>query len=221
MATPSPANLRAFVRNNTRLLPVPDLPQIRLYQAEDVMATMSLAGAELGDRDPGLPFWAFAWAGGLAVCRYLLDRPGEVAGRRVVDIASGSGLCAILALQLGAATVHAIDVDPLSEAAVELNARANGVRVGFSRRDVLGEPPPACDVILAGDVCYEETMAARMVEWLRAAAAGGTRVLLGDPGRRYLPPGMAVVGAYRVRTSHELEDREVKNSAVYTFESAG
>ena len=220
MATPSPANLRAFVRNNTRLLPVPDLPQIRLYQAEDVMATMSLAGAELGDRDPGLPFWAFAWAGGLAVCRYLLDRPGEVAGRRVVDIASGSGLCAILALQLGAATVHAIDVDPLSEAAVELNARANGVRVGFSRRDVLGEPPPACDVILAGDVCYEETMAARMVEWLRAAAAGGTRVLLGDPGRRYLPPGMSVVGAYRVRTSHELEDREVKDSAVYTFESA-
>jgi predicted nicotinamide N-methyase len=221
MATPSPANLRAFIRNNTRLAPVADLPEIRLHQADDVMAMMSLAGAELGEDDPGLPFWAFAWAGGLAVSHYLLEHPEEVAGRRVIDVASGSGLCAIVALRCGAESVHAVDIDPLSEAAVGLNAKANGVRIGFSLQDLLSAAPPDCDVILAGDVCYEETMAARMVDWLRLAAARGTRVLVGDPGRRYLPPGMSPLAAYRVRTSHELEDAEMKDAAVYTFPAAG
>jgi len=217
MATSSPANLRAFVRNNTRLVPVPDLPEIRLHQADDVMAMMSLAGGELGEDDPGLPFWAFAWAGGLALSHYLLEHPDEVAGRRVLDVASGSGLCAIVALRCGADSVHAVDIDPLSEAAVALNAKANGVRIGFSLQDLLSTAPPECDVILAGDVCYEETMAARMVDWLRLAAARGTRVLVGDPGRRYLPSGMSLLAAYRVRTSHELEDAEMKDAAVYTF----
>jgi predicted nicotinamide N-methyase len=221
MATPSPANLRAFIRNNTRLAPVADLPEIRLHQADDVMAMMSLAGAELGEDDPGLPFWAFAWAGGLAVSHYLLEHPEEVAGRRVIDVASGSGLCAIVALRCGAESVHAVDIDPLSEAAVGLNAKANGVRIGFSLQDLLSAAPPDCDVILAGDVCYEETMAARMVDWLRLAAARGTRVLVGDPGRRYLPPGMSPLAAYRVRTSHELEDAEMKDVAVYTFPAGG
>jgi predicted nicotinamide N-methyase len=221
MAKESPANLRAFVRRNTRLMPVPDLPGISLNQADDVMKVMSLAGTELGETDPGLPFWAFAWAGGLGVSRYLVDHPDEVAGRRVVDIASGSGLCAIVAMRSGAAWVHAIDIDPLSEAAVALNARANGVRIGFSRQDLLGAEPPECDVILAGDVCYEEIMAARMVEWLQLAASRGTRVLVGDPGRRYLPPGMSLLASYRVRTSHELEDAEIKDAAVYTFPAGG
>ena len=221
MATPSSANLRAFVRNNTRLVPVPDLPEIRLHQADDVMATMSLAGDELGEDDPGLPFWAFAWAGGLALSHYLLEHPDEVAGRRVLDVASGSGLCAIVALRCGAASAHAVDIDSLSEAAVALNARANGVRIGFSRQDLLSAAPPECDVILAGDVCYEETMAARMVEWLRSAASRGTRVRVGDPGRRYLPPGMSSLAVYRVRTSHELEDAEIKDAAVYTFPVGG
>jgi predicted nicotinamide N-methyase len=221
MATPSPANLRAFIRNNTRLAPVADLPEIRLHQADDVMAMMSLAGGKLGDPDPGLPFWAFAWAGGLAVSHYLLEHPDEVAGRRVIDVASGSGLCAIVALRCGAESVHAVDIDPLSEAAVGLNAKANGVRIGFSLQDLLSAAPPDCDVILAGDVCYEETMAARMVDWLRLAAARGTRVLVGDPGRRYLPPGMSPLAAYRVRTSHELEDAEMKDVAVYTFPAGG
>jgi len=196
---------------------VPDLPEIRLHQADDVMAMMSLAGGELGEDDPGLPFWAFAWAGGLALSHYLLEHPDEVAGRRVLDVASGSGLCAIVALRCGADSVHAVDIDPLSEAAVALNAKANGVRIGFSLQDLLSTAPPECDVILAGDVCYEETMAARMVDWLRLAAARGTRVLVGDPGRRYLPSGMSLLAAYRVRTSHELEDAEMKDAAVYTF----
>jgi predicted nicotinamide N-methyase len=217
MPTQSPANLRAFVRRNTRLTPVPGLPGVRLQLADDVMVVMQLAGGELGQADPALPFWAFAWAGGLAVSQYLVDHPEEVAGRRVLDVASGSGLCAVVAMRLGAASVHAIDIDPFSQAAVALNARANGVRVGFSRQDLLGAPPPPCDVILAGDVCYEETMAGRMLEWLRLAARGGTRVLLGDPGRTYLPAGLERLASYRVQTSLELEDAETKDSAVFTF----
>lgn len=217
MPTQSPANLRAFVRRHTRLTPVPGLPGVRLQLADDVMVVMQLAGTELGQPDPALPFWAFAWAGGLAVSQYLVDHPEEVAGRRVLDVGSGSGLCAVVAMRLGAASVHAVDIDPFSQAAVALNARANGVRVGFSRQDLLGGPPPPCDVILAGDVCYEETMAGRMVEWLRLAARSGTRVLLGDPGRTYLPAGLERLASYRVRTSRELEDAETKESAVFTF----
>jgi predicted nicotinamide N-methyase len=217
MPTPSPAHLRAFVRRSTRLLPVPDIPGVRLHVADDVMAVCRLAGSELGQPDPPLPFWAFAWAGGLAIARYLEEHPAEVAGRDVLDIASGSGVCAIVALRSGAASAHAVDVDPLSEAAVALNARANGVRVGFSRRDLLGAPPPPWDVILAGDICYEETMSRRMLDWLRAAAGGGARVLIGDPGRAYLPPGLVRLATYRVRTSLELEDAEIKESAVFTF----
>jgi predicted nicotinamide N-methyase len=217
MPTQSPENLRAFVRRNTRLAPVPGLPGVRLQLADDVMVVMQLAGGELGQADPALPFWAFAWAGGLAVSQYLVDHPEEVAGRRVLDVASGSGLCAVVAMRLGAASVHAIDIDPFSQAAVALNARANGVRVGFSRQDLLDAPPPPCDVILAGDVCYEEIMAGRMLEWLRLAARGGTRVLLGDPGRTYLPRGLERLASYRVKTSRELEDAEIKESAVFTF----
>jgi predicted nicotinamide N-methyase len=217
MATPSPAHLRAFVRRHTRLVPVPDLPGVRLQLADDVMTVCRLAGRELGQADPALPFWAFAWAGGLAIARYLVDHPDEVAGRRVVDIAAGSGLCAIVAMRSGARSAHAVDVDPLSEAAVALNARANGVRIGFSRQNPLGAPPPPCDVILAGDVCYEETMASRMLDWLRLAARRGTRVLVGDPGRTYLPPGLERLATYRVRTSRELEDAEIKESGVFAF----
>jgi predicted nicotinamide N-methyase len=217
MSTHSPANLRAFVRRNTRLTPVPGLPGLRLQLADDVMVVMQLAGGELGQPDPALPFWAFAWAGGLAVSQYLVDHPEEVAGRRVLDVASGSGLCAVVAMRLGAASVRAVDIDPFSQAAVALNARANGVRVGFSRQDLLDAPPPPCDVILAGDVCYEETMAGRILEWLRLAARGGTRVLLGDPGRTYLPAGLQRLASYRVQTSLELEDAATKDSSVFTF----
>ncbi len=221
MPTPSPANLRAFVRNRTRLRPVPDVPGVRLHMADDVMEMAQLAGDTLGQADPPLPFWAVPWAGGLAIARYLLDHPEEVERKRVVDVASGSGLCAIVALRAGAASVHAVDVDPLAEAAVAVNARANGLRIGFSRRDLLSEPPPACDVVLAGDVCYEGPMAARMLGWLQGAADRGVRVLLGDPGRRYLPAGLTRLATYRIRTSRELEDAELKESAVYLVGGRG
>jgi predicted nicotinamide N-methyase len=221
MPTPSPADLRAFVRRRTRLVPVPDVPGVRLHLADDVALVARAATVELGLPDADLPYWAFAWAGGLAIARHLADHPDVVAGRHVVDVATGSGLCAIVAARAGAATVEAYDVDPLARAAVAVNAAADGVRVAFHLRDPLGDPPPPCDVLLAGDICYQETMAARMLPWLRRAAADGTRVLVGDPGRAYLPPGMVRLATYRVRTSRELEDAEVKEAAVHTFPRTG
>ncbi len=217
MASPSASRLRAFVRRTTRLADVPDVPGVRLYLSDDVMAMLRLTGAELGQDDPPLPYWAFAWTGGLAVARYLIEHQEEVAGKRVVDMASGSGLCAIVALKVGATSVAAIDIDPFAAAAVDLNAKANDVRIGFTGADVLDEPPPDCDVILAGDICYEETMANRMVDWLREAARGGTRVLIGDPGRRYLPRDLELVATYQVRTSREIEATTTRRSAVYSI----
>lgn len=196
---------------------MPDLAGIRLHLADDVMAVCSAAGRELDDPDPALPYWAFAWAGGLAIARYLVDRPEEVAGKSVLDVATGSGLCALVAARVGGGPVHAIDSDPLAEAAVAVNARANDLHVSVRLADPLADPPPDVDVVLAGDVCYEETMAARMLDWLSAAAANGSRVLLGDPGRRYLPHGLEPVATYAVRTSRELEDLEVKESSVYAI----
>ncbi len=220
MPRPSPANRRAFVRRATRLQPVPDLPGVRLHLADDVAVASRLAAAELGQSDPGLPFWAFAWAGGLGIARYLAEHPDEVAGRRVIDVGSGSGLCAIVAARAGAGSVRALDIDPLSEAAVALNARINRVHVGFTRIDPLSAPPPPCDVILAGDVCYEQTMGTRMIEWLQTAASHGTRVLIGDPGRKYLPPGLQRLATYRVRTTLELENAAVKDTYVFAIPAA-
>ncbi len=217
MPTPSPAGLRAFIRRHTRLEPVPDRPDVRLQLGDDVMVIMALAGKELGQSDPPLPFWAFPWAGGLALARYLVDHPDVVAGRRVLDIATGSGLCAIVAMRAGAESVHAYDIDPLAGAAVALNAKANDVRVSFSLEDPLDAPPPPCDVVLAGDVCYEETMSGRMIAWLREADRKGARVLIGDPGRAYLPADLERLAAYRVQTSRELESTESRTSRVLTL----
>ena len=217
VATASPADLRAFVRRTTRLLPVPDIPSIRLHVADDVTTIWHRSGEQLRDPDPPLPYWAFPWAGGLAVARYLLEHPEEVRDRRVLDVGAGSGLCGIVALKAGASSVHALDIDPLAEAAVAVNARANGIRIGFSRRDPLESAPPECDVILAGDVCYEESMAARMRDWLNLAAEAGIRVLIGDPGRTYLPPGLVRLATYGVRTSREIEAGDARDSAVFTI----
>jgi predicted nicotinamide N-methyase len=217
MTAQSPVTLRAFVRRNTGIADVPDVPGVRLHVGDDVMALCQLTGTALGEADPALPYWAFPWAGGLAIARHLVEHPTEVAGRRVFDLATGSGLCAITAARQGAASVDAADIDPFSEASVRLNAALNGVRIGFTRRDVLDVPPPQYDVILAGDVCYEETMSTRMLGWLRAAAAAGTRVLIGDPGRAYLPRDLHPIASYRVRTSRELESTTVRTAAVYSL----
>ena len=164
-----------------------------------------------------IPFWAFAWAGGLALARFVQEHPDEVDGRRVLDLATGSGLVAIAAVQSGAAEVTAADIDPFAEAAVALNARANGARVAFVGRDLLDDEPPDVDVLLAADTWYEGPLAERVLPWLRAAAQRGTRVLVGDPGRRYLPLGNLVpLASYEVQTTSRLEDRALLQASVFT-----
>lgn len=219
MAIPSPSARRSFVRRYTRLQDVLEVPGLRLHLADDVTAVWHRTGDFLRIADPPLPYWAFAWSGGLGIARYLLDHPDEVARRAVVDVGTGSGLCAIVVARLDAASVQAVDIDPFAAAAVELNARANRVRVGFSGRDLLDEPPPPCDVLLAGDVSYEGPMADRMSAWLRTAASNGTRVLIGDPGRAYLPDGLERLATYRVRTSREIEEAETTEAVVYTIDA--
>ena len=213
------ASRRAFVLRHTRLRPVPGLEEVRLHLADEVLPLWHAVQVETGDPDAPLPYWAFAWGGGLAIGRYLQDHPEAVAGRRVFDLASGSGLCAIAVLQAGAATVTGADIDTFAAASIELNARANGRRVAVVRHDVLDdEEPPDVDVILAGDCWYDASLAERVMPWLRRAQAHGIDVLLGDPGRRYLPTDeLDELAAYEVRTTTELEDLDLKQGRVYTL----
>lgn len=191
---------------------------IRLHLADEVDPVWHATEEALGSAGAPIPFWAFAWAGGLALARYVQEHPAEVAGLRVLDFGTGSGLVAIAAAQAGAAVVIAADIDPFAQAAVALNARANGVHVGFVPRDLLREPPPVVDVLLAADTWYEGLLAERVLPWLRSAAARGTRVLLGDPGRKYLPAsGFMELARYHVRTTTTLEHRAVLEARVFTL----
>ncbi len=210
------ANPRAFVLRHTRLRPVPGAEHLRLHLADEVLPLWRATQVETHDDDAPIPYWAFAWAGGLALARYLREHPDRVAGRRVFDIASGSGLCSLAALDAGADKAAAADIDPFSWAAIELNARAAGRRVALVRRDVLDEDPPDADVVLAGDTWYETGFAARLWPWLRRCRATGLEVLVGDPGRAYLPRhGLTELAAYEVRTTTELEDSAQKTARVF------
>ena len=207
---------RAFVLRQTSLRPVPGHEEVSLHLADDVLPLWHAVQLETHDPDAALPYWAFAWAGGLAVGRYLQDHPEVVAGRRVFDLASGSGLCAIVAMRAGASVATGADIDPFAAAAIELNARANGRRVAVVRRDVLDDEPPEADVILAADCWYDERLAARAFPWLCRARDRGIDVLVGDPGRRYLPVGELVeLASYDVRTTTELEDLDRRQGHVY------
>lgn len=224
MGVPSPGrygptvtrSARAFVLRQTRLREVAGIDSIRLYQSDDVLTLWHRLQLETGDPDTALPYWAFAWAGGLALARFLADHPELARGRSVVDLGTGSGLCAIAAARAGAADVIGIDVDPFAIQAARLNARANAVRIDLIGHDVLDEPPPAADLVLAGDCWYEAGLAERVTHWLRAAAAAGSEVVVGDPGRRYLPVGDLVeLATYEVRTTTELEDLAQKTARVH------
>jgi predicted nicotinamide N-methyase len=213
-----PASHRAFILRHTRLGPVPGADEIRLHLADEVLPLWHALQVETGDEDAPLPYWAFAWGGGLAIARYLREHPQSVEGRRVFDLATGSGLCAIAALRAGASEAIAADIDAYAVAAVEINARANGGRVGVVRRDVLDEEPPDVDVILAGDCWYEARLAERVLPWLRRAQERGIDVLVGDPGRRYLPTDALLErAAYDVRTTTELEDLALKKGRDYAL----
>ena len=220
---PSPRRLplshrRAFVQRHTRLREVEGVPGVRLHLADAVDPLWHATEEAVGVDGAPIPFWAFAWAGGLALSRWLIEHPDQAADRSVLDFATGSGLVAIVAAQLGA-TVSAVDIDPFAEAAVDLNTRANRVRVAYSTRDLLDDTPPAVDVLLAADTWYESPLADRVLPWLRAASAAGIRVLVGDPGRRYLPSpgesGFVELARYAVRTTTTLEDRDVVDGRVF------
>ena len=211
-----PSSPRSFVRRHTRLRAVPGFDEIRLHLADDALDLWRAVQVESGDPDAPIPFWAFAWGGGLAIARYLDEHPEVVAGRRVFDLGSGSGLCAIAAMAAGAAEVVAADIDPFAAAAIDLNARGNGVRLSVVARDVLDEDPPDTDVVLAGDCWYDPTFASRVMPWLHRARDRGIEIIAGDPGRRYLPVDQLIeLAAYEVRTTTELEDLDRKTARVY------
>ena len=198
-----------FIRGRTVLTRVPLVPEIELYQATEMTELWRATAADL-ERWDDSPFWAFPWAGGQALARHVLDNPDVVAGLRVADFGTGSGLVAIAASMAGASRVVAYDVDPFCEAAVRLNTARNGVVVDFQARSPLGEDLPDVDVVLAGDVFYQRDMAERFLVWGRALAGRGVRVLAGDPGRLYSPQeGVRDRGAHDVPTSTAIEDRLV------------
>ena len=205
----------AFVTTQTAIETAPLVPEISLRLASEVVPLWQATESELEALGLPPPYWAFAWAGGQALARYLLDSPETVAGKRVLDFAAGSGIQAIAAARSGAAEVTASEIDPFALAAIALNARLNDVRVA-SRSDNLIGLDEGWDVVLAGDVCYERPMAEAVFAWLRRLVARGALVLLGDPGRTYLPrSGLSRVTAYSVKTSRELEDCDVRNAVVW------
>ncbi len=222
---PSPDLLRMtnFVRANTRLMDVPGLvlnhagpPRpLQLWLADEITPIWSAteAGLETTGIDP--PFWAFPWAGGQAVARLILYRPEIVRGKRVLDIAAGSGLIAIAAASAGAALVLANDINPLCEAALALNAEANQVACDWLAGNLLDQPVPDVDVILAGDVFYQKQMADQFLVWLGKAAAQGVDVYAGDPGRAYAPEGIAPVSEYDIATTFDLEGVTSRRARVW------
>ncbi|MDX1422082.1 MAG: 50S ribosomal protein L11 methyltransferase [Kiloniellales bacterium] len=220
-----------FIRANTAVAAPPLVPEIRLWLASEALALWQAGEAELAASGLPPPYWAFAWAGGQALARYLLDHPDRAAGRRVLDFAAGSGLQAIAAAKAGAAAVTASEIDPFAAAAIGLNAALNRVRVAVVAADVIGidggdgaanapNAPNAegadWDLVLAGDVFYERELAARLEPWLRRLAGRGVTVLVGDPGRAFLPKaGLERLIAYGVKTDRALEDTDLRNAVVW------
>ncbi len=209
-----------FIRENTRLRPVPHVPEISLYVADEAVPLWQKTEEELGEMGLPPPFWAFAWAGGQALARYLLDHPQLVRGKRVLDLASGSGLVAIAAMKAGAVHVVANDIDRFAMPAIALNASANGVSLETEDIDRL-DPAAKFDpfeAVLAGDIFYERDTAARALGFLRRMKTQGACVLVGDPGRSYLPKdSMTMQAEYEVPVIRDLEDAEIKRTRVWTL----
>jgi predicted nicotinamide N-methyase len=210
------ASTEAFIAANTRVLAPPLVPEILLHLAEESLPIWQKTEEELGEMNVPPPYWAFAWAGGQALARYILDHSALLAGRRVLDLGSGSGLTAIAAMKAGAAAVLASDIDRMALAAVQLNAALNGVVVSTTAEDLLTRPPAPHDVVLVGDLFYERGLAELVTRFIEQAAAQGALVLIGDPQRNYFPKGRFTAAAeYRVPVTRELEDAEIKRTSVW------
>jgi predicted nicotinamide N-methyase len=209
----------AFVRDNTRLLPVPHVPEISLYVADEATSLWQKTEEELGEIGLPPPFWAFAWAGGQALARYILDHPETVRGKHVLDFASGSGLVAIAAAKAGASKVEACDIDAFAGEAITINAHANGVSdlITVTLSDLIGSDA-GWETVLAGDICYQRDLSERVTIWLATLSQRGACVLIGDPGRSYLPRSALVeIISYQVPVARTLEDADIKKSSVWRF----
>jgi predicted nicotinamide N-methyase len=205
-----------FILAHTRLLAVPLVPEIRLHLAEESLPIWQKTEEELGRANVPPPWWAFAWAGGQALARHLLDSPALVAGCSVLDLGAGSGLAGIAALRAGAARVLAADTDPFALAAIALNARANAVALETTDRDLLAAPPGPFDIVLVGDLFYERPLAECVLSFLEAARDRGAAVLVGDPRRSYFPRDRFVeVAEFSVPVTRDLEDTEIKRTTVW------
>ena len=204
-----------FIRENTALVAPPLVPEIRLHLATEVVPLWRLTEEELEAQGVPPPYWAFAWAGGQALARYVLDNPVLVRGHKVLDFGAGSGLVAIAAAKAGAERVTAADIDVFAHAAIKLNAVANGAIVSATTDDLIGSDGN-WRTILVGDMCYERPLAERLLAWLKDRAHRGAMVLLGDPGRSYFPKGgIEKLQGYQVQTTRDLEDREIRDTGVY------
>ncbi|CAA7623588.1 methyltransferase [Magnetospirillum sp. UT-4] len=209
------ADPEGFIRAHTIVASPPACPEIRLWLATEITPMWQATEELLQRTGVAPPYWAFCWAGGQALTRYLLDNPELVAGKRVLDFAAGCGVSAVAAALLGAERVEAAEIDPMAVAAIAMNAALNGVAVEAFSRDIVGSPC-AWDVVVAGDVCYERPMTDHIYPWLKRLAAEGAVVLMADPGRAYLPRhGLLEVARTTVRTSLELEDRTEREVTVY------
>lgn len=205
-----------FVRANTVIAAPPLVPEIRLHLASEITPLWHASEAMLARAGLPPPYWAFAWAGGQALARHVIDHPELVRGEAVLDLGSGSGLVALAAARVGAAHVTAAEIDPIAGSAIALNAALNGVAVEIETADVIDGPAEGWRIVLAGDLCYEQPLAERLVRWVTALAAAGATVLLGDPGRTYLPrTGLQEVARYDVPTPLDLEDRTMRESVVW------
>jgi predicted nicotinamide N-methyase len=206
-----------FILENTGILHPPHVPELRLHLASEAHELWLKTEEELEEIGLPPPFWAFAWAGGQGLARYVLDHPESVCGKRVLDFASGSGLVAIAAAKAGAAKVLAADIDPWTETAIRLNAALNDVDISFTGLDLVGKPVEA-DVLLAGDVFYDRTFADFLVPWFLELTEKGVIVLVGDPGRAYLPKErLRAEATYQVPVTRALEDSDVKKTTVWRF----
>lgn len=205
-----------FIRANTAIATAPLVPEIALHLASEVTPLWQATEATLEKTQLPPPYWAFAWAGGQALARYILDHPGIVQGRAVLDFGAGSGLVAIAAMKAGARRVTAAEIDAFAAAAIALNADLNQVAVAIETADVIGRMPAPWEIVLVGDMCYERPLAERLTAWLVDLARGGTIVLLGDPGRTYLPKtGLTEIARYTVPTPLDLEDRLTREGVVW------